>query len=108
TSRTQSIIERLTRHTLLTYTTLFRSVHAREARHRDDVHREPGRPRRVASRRTPQHEAVLRRDDRQPAGQCAGHPRYLRHRARERSEEHTSELQSRENLVCRLLLEKKK
>src|SRR5690606_41497421 len=29
-------------------------------------------------------------------------------RARSRSEEHTSELQSRENLVCRLLLEKKK
>src|SRR5690606_22458365 len=29
-------------------------------------------------------------------------------RARARSEEHTSELQSRENLVCRLLLEKKK
>src|SRR5690606_40482328 len=29
-------------------------------------------------------------------------------RARVRSEEHTSELQSRENLVCRLLLEKKK
>src|SRR5690606_41397838 len=28
--------------------------------------------------------------------------------AGERSEEHTSELQSRENLVCRLLLEKKK
>src|SRR5690606_5422066 len=27
---------------------------------------------------------------------------------RNRSEEHTSELQSRENLVCRLLLEKKK
>src|SRR5690606_41647631 len=32
-------------------------------------------------------------------------PRYLEDR---RSEEHTSELQSRENLVCRLLLEKKK
>src|SRR5215475_15553904 len=31
----------------------------------------------------------------------------LAHRDR-RSEEHTSELQSRENLVCRLLLEKKK
>src|SRR5215475_15692132 len=30
------------------------------------------------------------------------------HRADGRSEEHTSELQSRENLVCRLLLEKKK
>src|SRR5690606_39848831 len=29
-------------------------------------------------------------------------------RALARSEEHTSELQSRENLVCRLLLEKKK
>src|SRR5690606_39400833 len=29
-------------------------------------------------------------------------------RLAERSEEHTSELQSRENLVCRLLLEKKK
>src|SRR3989475_3400632 len=29
-------------------------------------------------------------------------------RARERSEEHTSELQSQSNLVCRLLLEKKK
>src|SRR5690606_40908917 len=28
-------------------------------------------------------------------------------RGTERSEEHTSELQSRENLVCRLLLEKK-
>src|SRR5690606_1021908 len=32
----------------------------------------------------------------------------LRQQVRERSEEHTSELQSRENLVCRLLLEKKK
>src|SRR5690606_41602065 len=30
------------------------------------------------------------------------------HHPLERSEEHTSELQSRENLVCRLLLEKKK
>src|SRR5690606_41383440 len=31
-----------------------------------------------------------------------------RSRTAARSEEHTSELQSRENLVCRLLLEKKK
>src|SRR5690606_40828254 len=30
-----------------------------------------------------------------------------KYRAHTRSEEHTSELQSRENLVCRLLLEKK-
>src|SRR5690606_41921047 len=34
--------------------------------------------------------------------------RYQRPRSARRSEEHTSELQSRENLVCRLLLEKKK
>src|SRR5690606_28568375 len=33
---------------------------------------------------------------------------YRRPRHQRRSEEHTSELQSRENLVCRLLLEKKK
>src|SRR3712207_8569790 len=33
---------------------------------------------------------------------------YERDHARERSEEHTSELQSRQYLVCRLLLEKKK
>src|SRR5690606_41368185 len=53
---------------------------------------------------------------------CAHGPCRLRHRARHallarlwpasgpggRSEEHTSELQSREKLVCRLLLEKKK
>src|SRR6266496_2120883 len=42
-----------------------------------------------------------------PRGDChqapaAGHP------GRARSEEHTSELQSRRDLVCRLLLEKKK
>src|SRR5215475_8656828 len=35
-------------------------------------------------------------------------PRSGRRRRPARSEEHTSELQSRENLVCRLLLEKKK
>src|SRR5436309_7510345 len=37
-----------------------------------------------------------------PALEVAPHSRRIR------SEEHTSELQSRENLVCRLLLEKKK
>src|SRR5690606_41564206 len=35
-------------------------------------------------------------------------PREMIEAALSRSEEHTSELQSRENLVCRLLLEKKK
>src|SRR5690606_22816355 len=40
---------------------------------------------------------------------AAGHIRHIRlHGGGPRSEEHTSELQSRENLVCRLLLEKKK
>src|SRR3712207_8839350 len=37
-----------------------------------------------------------------------GLARWLRARGIERSEEHTSELQSRQYLVCRLLLEKKK
>src|SRR5690606_39725293 len=37
-----------------------------------------------------------------------GAERSKRGRTPDRSEEHTSELQSRENLVCRLLLEKKK
>src|SRR3712207_8560477 len=53
-------------------------------------------------------------------GTCAPHPRHgallypsrsrwpCRAPARGRSEEHTSELQSRQYLVCRLLLEKKK
>src|SRR5690606_40028169 len=36
------------------------------------------------------------------------HVATARRSSRSRSEEHTSELQSRENLVCRLLLEKKK
>src|SRR3712207_9102201 len=40
--------------------------------------------------------------DRRPGG------RLLLHHHAERSEEHTSELQSRQYLVCRLLLEKKK
>src|SRR5690606_32966527 len=41
-----------------------------------------------------------------PAGELV--PAALRALRKGRSEEHTSELQSRENLVCRLLLEKKK
>src|SRR5690606_41348492 len=39
-------------------------------------------------------------------GALAGRPKHVLEEVR--SEEHTSELQSRENLVCRLLLEKKK
>src|SRR5690606_41897072 len=46
-----------------------------------------------------------------PRGALQGHAEGFAQRADVvlgRSEEHTSELQSRENLVCRLLLEKKK
>src|SRR6266550_8154421 len=41
-------------------------------------------------------------------GRWGGEARRARGRPRQRSEEHTSELQSRLHLVCRLLLEKKK
>src|SRR5436309_8082594 len=74
------MIRRPPRSTLFPYTTLFRS------------RSRPGRPRapRGASPRAPASHRL------RPS---SGLPR---------SEEHTSELQSRENLVCRLLLEKKK
>src|SRR3712207_8562323 len=78
------MIRRPPRSTLFPYTTLFRSQRARAG--------EPARPRRDAflTRVHTQRQAVSR----------TGHP--------DRSEEHTSELQSRQYLVCRLLLEKKK
>src|SRR5688572_32495203 len=53
----------------------------------------------AADRRRPVEHRVARGAE-GPAGRC-------RHAGR-RSEEHTSELQSQSNLVCRLLLEKKK
>src|SRR5690606_39449236 len=48
-----------------------------------------------------------RRDGKRCGRAASGRPSRASRSAR-RSEEHTSELQSRENLVCRLLLEKKK
>src|SRR2546429_1623099 len=80
------MIRRPPRSTLFPYTTLFRSLAAQV----------------VKRERAPRIEPVgvgrkVGRVD------LAGEP--LRHRAR--SEEHTSELQSRLHLVCRLLLEKK-
>src|SRR5690606_40737291 len=52
-------------------------------------------------------QCPVRRHIRRPAD--GRHHRFLFRGLRQlRSEEHTSELQSRENLVCRLLLEKKK
>src|SRR2546430_17262857 len=73
------MIRRPPRSTLFPYTTLFRS----RAVHIRQPTGRPGRLSRAGS-----------------AGLAGG--------VRERSEEHTSELQSQSNLVCRLLLEKKK
>src|SRR2546430_7814314 len=81
------MIRRPPRSTLFPYTTLFRS-------HRDERPplRGPGATARRGTRR------ALR------APTLRGDGRLLD----QRSEEHTSELQSQSNLVCRLLLEKKK
>src|SRR5690606_39307086 len=53
-------------------------------------------------------ERVARCHEHRFRSPLARHGDALRYRGLGRSEEHTSELQSRENLVCRLLLEKKK
>src|SRR5690606_41885721 len=58
-------------------------------------------------------EDTDQRDLRAFRGRCEAHVdaaacTWVEDAAAGRSEEHTSELQSRENLVCRLLLEKKK
>src|SRR2546426_8304918 len=80
------MIRRPPRSTLFPYTTLFRS--GAEVR-----------PHVLADRlREPRHDLLL-----EPVVRLL-HERH----ARARSEEHTSELQSPCNLVCRLLLEKKK
>src|SRR5690606_41743319 len=58
--------------------------------------------------RNPARPARADRSSRHRAGCPLLHRTRCRPRGQQRSEEHTSELQSRENLVCRLLLEKKK
>src|SRR5690606_41419472 len=89
------------------YTTLFRSP-AAQRQYRRDV-----RTQRVADHheliggnaeliQQPRVGARVLLADDLDAPEQVGQPRVAR------SEEHTSELQSRENLVCRLLLEKKK
>src|SRR3712207_7824867 len=88
------MIRRPPRSTLFPYTTLFRSTVVRSVEHIDLVG-QPLRPGRVTGK-----DGVV------GDGQLAGeHPLA---RPPGRSEEHTSELQSRQYLVCRLLLEKKK
>src|SRR3989442_8473640 len=97
------MIRRPPRSTLFPYTTLFRSQHGRVGdrvlrRHR--VH-EGGE---LAPRVTcPSNSGTAESTRRGPlAGSAPPAARLMR------SEEHTSELQSRPHLVCRLLLEKKK
>src|SRR5438034_2515011 len=85
------------RSTLFPYTTLFRSL-ARALSARPV--RGPDRGRRRAPRRG------RWRGDPVPLGRAAA--RAARSHGARRSEEHTSELQSHSELVCRLLLEKKK
>src|SRR2546427_4928419 len=84
------MIRRPPRSTLFPYTTLFRSVRAGviDAADTREIH---------AGDRG-------RRD--RPLDLLPHHP--TRRPGDQRSEEHTSELQSQSNLVCRLLLEKKK
>src|SRR5690606_40040114 len=93
-----SIIPRPPRSTLFPYTTLFRSTG-------------PLAPL-YERRRTNRRRAASGRQAEQTAALCRAGERHAQHvdraRGHRRSEEHTSELQSRENLVCRLLLEKKK
>src|SRR5690606_41915184 len=91
-------IPRPRRPTSFPYTTLFRSL--REAQ---DDRLLPGRGAGGSARRTPGGPGGARRRP----GLLARAPLPPALRLRLRSEEHTSELQSRENLVCRLLLEKK-
>src|SRR2546421_7729639 len=87
------MIRRPPRSTLFPYTTLFRSVE--QARRGGQSSRSVG---------SGPHRARAHADQGPGDGKGArGDEAHVR-----RSEEHTSELQSRSDLVCRLLLEKKK
>src|SRR2546422_3772022 len=91
------MIRRPPRSTLFPYTTLFRSVDLEQIQTAPDclIDYVGDALRAVIERRHRRH------DDRAVLGERRRHNR-------SRSEEHTSELQSRLHLVCRLLLEKKK
>src|SRR3712207_8358326 len=101
------MIRRPPRSTLFPYTTLFRSGGPRPAQRRRPPDRQARGLRLLRGDGRPRRELGLRRAQRippQPEGVRPGDEDELRRR----SEEHTSELQSRQYLVCRLLLEKKK
>src|SRR2546428_4498761 len=92
------MIRRPPRSTLFPYTTLFRSAASAGLRRiaEDVVDAQAGEGATHLGRVPAVDRAARGRRMRGPGG------------ARPRSEEHTSELQSRSDLVCRLLLEKKK
>src|SRR5207302_5663320 len=94
-----------------------RALHSFPTRRSSDLHRGHCRDRRFDRRPERLRDHALRLQPRAVEHQwflSIGERRYdcgISDRgapSRQRSEEHTSELQSRENLVCRLLLEKKK
>src|SRR5690606_42079066 len=97
------LLPRTPRSTLFPYTTLFRSPRAARRLRRGGGGGQ-GRRRAAAPVRLPRPGPGAA-DRHRPAPAAVGAPDPRRRRA-QRSEEHTSELQSRENLVCRLLLEK--
>src|SRR5690349_24056943 len=86
--------------TLFPYTTLFRSARAGQRVEADGRHGRAARRHRAVARRANQ----TRRETSAPLAIAAA----TSSASLSRSEEHTSELQSRRDLVCRLLLEKKK
>src|SRR2546422_2481718 len=92
------MIRRPPRSTLFPYTTLFRSPDRGP-----HLGGEPDQIANVVQRQQPQPQQLLRHE--QVAQVAAGERGAA---LAIRSEEHTSELQSRLHLVCRLLLEKKK
>src|SRR3712207_8693696 len=97
------MIRRPPRSTLFPYTTLFRSeaLHQHLARHPSYLDR---RPVRLGDRQAGGVERILEQGVGDVLAVLVDHAGCVH----ERSEEHTSELQSRQYLVCRLLLEKKK
>src|SRR2546430_4365734 len=97
------MIRRPPRSTLFPYTTLFRSLYSRDER----ADRAASVGHRATDRSLPAQ--IQRRRSHRGSASGARHPDPLGSRnTHSRSEEHTSELQSQSNLVCRLLLEKKK
>src|SRR5205807_7836942 len=100
------MIRRPPRSTLFPYTTLFRSPHRAKIAGRLKEHPRCSLNEGLDDDRR-DLAAVLREHPGERAGVAGRHPVRVEEE-RARSEEHTSELQSPCNLVCRLLLEKKK